>query len=61
MFSVTWNDEYFYEQILNMDEANINQEFRLKNIKEIKSCFIKEMHQNEFRSMKHKKVPKISN
>ena len=44
-----------------MDEANINQEFILKNIKEIKSCFIKEMHQNELRSMKHKKVPKISN
>ena len=44
-----------------MDEANISQEFRLKNIKEIKSCFIKKMRQNELISKKHKKVSTISN
>ena len=38
-----------------MREENINQEFRLKNIEEIKRFFIKEVDQNELMSKKHKK------
>ena len=35
---------------------NISQEFKLKNIEEIKSYFIKEIYQNELMSSKHEKV-----
>ena len=42
--------------VKNMDEENLSQEFRLKNIKEIKNYFIKETNQNELMSKKHKKV-----
>ena len=41
--------------VKNMDEENLSQEFRLKNIKEIKNYFIKETNQNELMSKKHKK------
>ena len=33
-----------------MDEENINQEFRLKNIDEARNYFVKEMEQNELMS-----------
>ena len=39
-----------------MTEENISQEFRLKNIEEIKNYFIKEICQNELMSNKHRKV-----
>ena len=39
-----------------MDEENISQEFRLKNIEEIKIYLIKEKDQNRLTSNKHKKV-----
>ena len=45
--------------VKNMDEENLSQEFRLKNIKEIKNYFIKETNQNELMSKKHKKVIEI--
>ena len=38
-----------------MIEENICQEFRSKNIDEIRSYFVEETHQNEFLSNKHKK------
>ena len=44
-----------------MAEQSISQEFRLKNIEEIKNLFNKEIYQNEFLSKKHKKVSKIVN
>ena len=44
-----------------MDEENVSQEFRLKNIEEIKNYFIKEIDQNELMSKKHKKVAEILN
>ena len=44
-----------------MHEENISQEFRLKNIKEIKNCFIKEIDENEFTSKKHKQFSTILN
>ena len=43
-----------------MGEENKSQEFRLKNIEEIKNYFIKEVEQNEL-CKKHKKVCKILN
>ena len=39
-----------------MGEENISQEFRLKNIEEIKNYFIKLVNQNKLVSKKHKKV-----
>ena len=44
-----------------MKEENINQEFRLKNIEEIKIYFIKEIEQNELMTKKHKKLYKTLN
>ena len=40
---------------------NINQEFRLKNINEIRYSFIKETNKNELNSKKHKAVFKTLN
>ena len=37
-----------------MVEENLSQEFRFKNIEEIKNYFIQEIHQNELISDKHK-------
>ena len=37
-----------------MVEQNISQEFKLKNIEEIKNYFIKEINQNELMSKKQK-------
>ena len=45
--------------VKNMDEEILSQEFRLKNIKEIKNYFIKETNQNELMKNKHKKVYRI--
>ena len=38
-----------------MGEENLIQKFRLKNIEEMKSYFLKELNLNELRSKKHKK------
>ena len=37
-----------------MDEENISQEFRLKNIDETRSYFVEDIKQNELMSKKHK-------
>ena len=37
-------------------EENIRQDFRLKNIDEIKNYFLKEIKQNELIRKKHKKI-----
>ena len=39
-----------------MNEGNISQKFRLKNIDEIKNYLIEEINKNELMSKKHKKV-----
>ena len=39
-----------------MTEEKISQEFRLKNIDEIKNCFIIEIKRNKMISKKNKKV-----
>ena len=44
-----------------MKEVNISQEFRLKNIEEIKNYFIKEIDQNELMRKRHKKISTILN
>ena len=38
-----------------MTKENISQEFRLKNIDEIRNYFIEQMNQNELIKKKHKK------
>ena len=42
-----------------MPEENINQEFSLKKIDEIRNCVIEEINQNEWMSKKHKKVCRV--
>ena len=49
------NNMYKYQ----MREENISQQFRLKNIEEIKNYFIKETDQNKLMSKKHKKISTI--
>ena len=44
-----------------MKEENISQQFRLKNIEEIKIYFIREIDQNELMTKKHKKLCKTLN
>ena len=44
-----------------MLEEDINQEFRLKKIDEIRNCFIEKINQNELISNKHKKVFRVLN
>ena len=39
-----------------MVEENINQEFRLKNVDKTRNYFHKEIEENEWMSIKHKKV-----
>ena len=39
-----------------MSEENITEEFRLKNIDEIRNYFIEEINQNKLMSRKYKKV-----
>ena len=42
-----------------MPEENINQEFSLKKIDEIRNCVIEEINQNEWMNKKHKKVCRV--
>ena len=42
-----------------MPEENINQEFRLKKIDEVRNYLIEEINQNKLMSKKHKKFVKI--
>ena len=44
-----------------MSEENKRQEFRLKNIYEIRNYLIKETNQNELMSKKYKKVYRVLN
>ena len=44
-----------------MPEENINQEFRLKKIDEIRKHLIEEINQNELMSKKHKKNCRVLN
>ena len=44
-----------------MSEENITQEFRLKNINETRSYFIKEVNQNKSTRKKHKEVCRVLN
>ena len=44
-----------------MPEKNINQEFRLKKIDEIRNYLIEEINQNKLMSKKHKKVCRVLN
>ena len=55
-YSLHFLTEKNYEQILNMEEENICQKFRLKNLEGIKKYFIKEIDQSELMKKKHKKV-----
>ena len=42
-----------------MPEENINQEFSLKKIDEVRNYLIEEINQNKLMSKKHKKFVKI--
>ena len=44
-----------------MSEENINQEFRLKKIDEIRNYLIEEINQNKLMSKKHKKACRVLN
>ena len=44
-----------------MSEKNINQEFRLQKLDEIKNYLLKQINQNELMSKKHKKVCRVLN
>ena len=44
-----------------MSVENIDQEFRLKNIDEIRNYLMEEVNQNELMSKKHKKVYRVLN
>ena len=44
-----------------MTEENISQEFRLKNIDEIRNYFIEEINQNKLISKKHEKFCRVLN
>ena len=39
-----------------MPEENINQEFRLKRVDEIRNCLIEEINQNKLMNKNHKKI-----
>ena len=44
-----------------MAEENMNHEFRLKKVDEVKHTLIEEMNQNYLMSRKHKKVSRVLN
>ena len=44
-----------------MPEENINEEFRLKRMDEIRNYIIKDINRNELMSKKHKNVSRVSN
>ena len=48
-------------QKINLTAQNISQEFRLKEIDEIRNYFIEDINRNELISKKHKKIYKILN
>ena len=39
-----------------MSEENINKEFVMKKIDEIKNCLLEEIYRNELMAKKHKKL-----
>ena len=43
-----------YNYVKNVVEENITQEFRLKDISEIRNCFLEEIEKNQLMSRKHK-------
>ena len=53
---ITWKSTKLIYSYLKLDEKNISQEFRLKNIDERENYFIEEIKQNELISKKHQKV-----
>ena len=44
-----------------MPEENLNQEFKLKKIDEMRSCLIEEINQTKLMSKKHKKLWRFLN
>ena len=44
-----------------MSEENINKEFVLKKIDEIKNCLLEEIYRNELMAKKHKKFFRVLN
>ena len=44
-----------------MPEENINQEFKLKKIDEVRNYLIEEINRNELMSKKHKKICRVLN
>ena len=44
-----------------MTEVNVSQEFRLKNIQEIRNYFIEEISKNKSIKKRHKKVCRVLN
>ena len=44
-----------------ISEKNMNQEFRLKNIDEIRNYLIEEINRNELQRKRHKKVCRVLN
>ena len=55
------NNTEKYQKIHNHGWKNINQQFRLQKINEIKKYLIKETNQNDLMSNKHKKVCRVFN
>ena len=43
-----------YNYVKNVVEENITQEFRLKDISEIRNCFLEEIEKNQLMSRNHK-------
>ena len=50
-----------YRKIYNYDRKNINKDFRLEKIEEIRNYLIKDIDQYELMSKKHKKVCRVLN
>ena len=47
------NLEEYQKIYIHVEEENIGQEFRMKNIDEIRNYLIEEINRNEFMSKKH--------
>ena len=50
-----------YQKYIIMPQENVNQEFRLKTIDEIRNYLTEKINQNELMSKKHKKVFRVLN
>ena len=50
-----------YQKIYNYDRKNINKDFRLEKIEEIRNYLIKDIDQYELMSKKHKKICRVLN